>query len=308
MIFKALALYLLIPSSYANSDYKVIGRGVYDSVTGEKLQMACVGDLIENSNERSCNTLKFLHISTNGSQKLIGPDFIIQSDEKIRHQMIKQFNLHQLSVDRAYQYKFLFTRGAYGKGSKRNGEPAKYLFFIGGNATVYFVATAASAVPFGQGLAIVMASFFASPVIVDFALLPITSILDLFSKEGLYGFDVRSVEALQDKAKFSWQFKPKKMKSIRFKKIVESLNKILSQSDICHLIRNKKTFDTKLYHFLMIDQEKNVPLYLEYVIYPQDNRSGFVSFKSLNNKEIRSIEFNDFYNSLNCKNAVEEVL
>ena len=88
MIFKALALYLLIPSSYANSDYKVIGRGVYDSVTGEKLQMACVGDLIKDSNEINCDYLRFLY-SVKNEYELVGPVFSLKSDAKIKKQINK---------------------------------------------------------------------------------------------------------------------------------------------------------------------------------------------------------------------------
>lgn len=309
MIAEFLLLFAL--PVFADDNFKVIGRGVADKQTGEKLQMACVGNVIEYSNERSCDQLQFLYQSQNQSSKLVGPIFSVdsESDSKVRKQILKQLDYFGLSLDASSQYKFMFTRGVYGKGTAHSGKGAQYIMAVGSIGVVGTAVNLTTTLSSGPQLLVILAAGFASPIILDIAFFPIEIILDWTSRGGVYGFDVRSVKSLQDHAKYSWQFKPKGLKSNRFQDIYKSLTDFLSYNEVCARVTQGDFNFTQGKKFIFFDKENNQAYELEYVNSGSQYTNGYVSFKTVEgnpNPYIKSYSIQSFLDLIGCTNTKEE--
>lgn len=221
-------------AGFTDDNYKVIGRGVADKKTGERIQIACAGERNGSTLERGCNELQFL-ISSDNQVELVGPVMRVNSESKIKKQLKKEFEKHNFTDDLSKNRTFAYTRKIFRQDKSRPWIPADALLLTGVSWKIvsFFSLTSGwVAVPLliGAGLS--------SPVVLDILLMPFTLILDAKEKNAIYGFSTSSTEALSDHAKFSWQWKPRQIKSSRFQGLKEKLG--LSKNQICKYLDAKE--------------------------------------------------------------------
>ena len=225
-------------TSEATENYKVIGRGIYNARTDEVLQIACVGHNKQNSNEPDCSELQFyLKSETQGS--LIGPVLKMTAGQKVKSQLSDHFVKHGITDDLSKNRKFAMTRKIFAQSNSRQygAEDAVLLTFTGWITAELVLSGLSSATAFGPVALVVVGAGLTAPIVLDVITYPFAAILDKVEGNAVYGFNVKNINALNDKAKYSWQFKPKKVKADRFESIVSKLG--LSQKTICELDINK---------------------------------------------------------------------
>ncbi len=109
---------------------KRLGRGVSDRKTGEKLQLACVGELREEQGERGCELLQFLKTDAGGEESLVGPVTDISDTEHSATRQIREelrcYGLYKHTVSGRF---FLFSAGMLPfLGEKARGRCEKFQY------------------------------------------------------------------------------------------------------------------------------------------------------------------------------------
>lgn len=212
---------------------KTLGKGLADHETGERIQLACIGERLEpNGLERKCDTLRFLYATEGGEEYLVGPVFSLSDQESMRGQMKKAFAYWDLSKDLKQQRSFMVTRMIYTgffnnhrsnvpdpSSDTRNGLQIGIIVAQGVGIKLLMVAGASEAVALGG---FILGSLLA-PVILDLAILPITLMVDGKNAKSIWGFSGRDLSTLQSRASPAWSIKPRKTKSRRFQVLLRSL-------------------------------------------------------------------------------------
>ena len=227
--------------------YKVVGRGFYNQKYQMLLQLACVGDFIVPAEQtlepvmaeldRKCDRLQFVITSTDGTQALMGPIFKVtdeKSDPRIIKQLEMQFKVSGLGRDMTRQRKWAVTRYFYGSGNTKHvSDQWGGVLFVGSvfASAKFHLFLEATGMVTGLGLfGTTIASAFAFPLVFDAVTLPITAFLDVIEGNNALGVKARSIDVLQDRSKYSWQFKAEKMSNKKFEYLLSRLMGLCDQN------------------------------------------------------------------------------
>lgn len=197
--------------------YKVVGRGMESRSTGERIQLACVGSILE-SGERSCDTLRLLYTDAGGNSKLVWSALHLNEDKRVK----KQVALYLREAKISKQNPFGVVRHWYQEklfgglfSPSRNGTVPGAIFMsmlLLGTC----VATGGGTCALAVGNLAVVAGFVLPVIGFDLLFFPAQRIATMGS--------ARSVKALQDRSMPAWQLRPRKVSGRRFDKILAHLN------------------------------------------------------------------------------------
>jgi hypothetical protein len=245
---------------------KTLGKGLSDRDTGERVQLACIGDrLTSHGLERKCELLRFIYANEGGEEYLVGPAFALHDDDSMKYQMKKAFAYWNVSKKVEQKKSFMVTRLIYGGIFNRDyvepvasGDTRRVLQFGLYGAQFYGISLLADlSAPTGVAIAGYIAGSLLAPVILDLAILPITAIIDAKNGKKIWGFSGKDLKQLQSRSNPAWSLKPKKTRSKRFQVLLRSLLRVNhvagASTAVFPHIRFSKNGDSGYYYY---DQEK----------------------------------------------------
>lgn len=220
---------------------KVLGRGLSDRKTGDSIQLACIGERVQEENlERKCDVLRFIFRNVAGEEYLVGPSFYLHDGDSIKYQMKSYFELWHIQKDVSRKRKFLLSRlfwpGLFGERDEPKADDNTRASLKAGLliAQAYSTKVAlAAATTTASGVGLFLAAGLLSPFIFDIATLPITAIIDGANAGSLWGFSGRDLSALNSKSLPAWSIRPKKTKSKRFQALFRGLMRVSVREQAC---------------------------------------------------------------------------
>jgi len=187
---------------------KVVGRGILNKESQATLQLACVGKRLQaDSLERECNVLNFLLTEASGAQSLVGKPFYIEaySDQTIRKQLRNEMRVRGIQTTPSSADVMGYTRSIFRPGNKDMKMFGLIITVFSGLAGPVWALAGPGTLLFA-----------------DILFLPSAIISSARSEN--QALNVKSAEALRDRAMDQWQVRPKKVRAKRFNRVLSVLN------------------------------------------------------------------------------------
>jgi hypothetical protein len=233
---------------------KRLGQGIGDRRTGEKLQLACVGEVKGDSLERGCELIQFLATSAGGDEVLVGPVLdLSKSNGSVTREIRDELKCYGLFKHVTSGRFFYFSRIGFGdlgeekrsrcnnprystlskkewedqrdrkddREDRRNSILAPVFVVGGAGVLAYFLITGALGT---AGAFLFVPGVYASMFVVDGISYPFRMLFQ--GPGGPLGVRAKNVEALESRAQVAWQIKPKKMSHRRFQRVLDRLEKL----------------------------------------------------------------------------------
>lgn len=204
--------------AHAEVPRKIIGRGLEDRRTGEKIRLTCAGPFDAQKNEWDCSKLRFIYEVYGQPDQFVGPALAIDVNAPLKQQLKDALKQNHLRAD--FQTKF----------------PLTYIFYVPQEANQYVGGWAFTlglsriiAISFSIGkTAITTTGQLVGPV--AFLLPPLIDLLTLPFRKSAWGItdldQAVTITALKDRTLEAWQLRPKKISDRNFHVMLERLQQV----------------------------------------------------------------------------------